>query len=359
MNKFVSICLILLILSLLVYPATIRAHPGDGSGPNCSQSLAVIPAGNPSGTYTMTGNSINGYDIQFTSQQANPPTGNHQIDYVFRINGVNAYVYITFVSQSGYTSNNTNQRVRVWAPAWSATVYNSRVFPANTPKYRGQGFTIASATSMTMNVHVDIIGCDGYFTFSMCDGNLGVLPAGVYFGDAVNFTQPNQFIFDGEFSEATGTFYRTDYDTRVNGVKTNVSLTFSSQTGYTTPPPGKTGVRIWNQNSTLIYSSNTYPLGQTFQATSFAIESSTDFLATISIVITQVCPTPTPVPTSTPIPISTPLIATLAYTLPTTGDIVIYQRRVTSEDVIIATVAWALVVLAISMVVYQAARGRL
>jgi hypothetical protein len=60
------------------------------------------------------------------------------------------------------------------------------------------------------------------------------------------------------------------------------------------------------------------------------------------------------------LPTPTPLVGTtLAYTLPTTGDVVVYQRLVTSEDILTATAIWGLVILVIFMVVYQAARGRL
>jgi hypothetical protein len=59
-------------------------------------------------------------------------------------------------------------------------------------------------------------------------------------------------------------------------------------------------------------------------------------------------------------PTPTPLVGTtLAYTLPTTGDIVIYQRLVTSEDILTATAIWGLVILVVSATVYQVARGRL
>ena len=50
---------------------------------------------------------------------------------------------------------------------------------------------------------------------------------------------------------------------------------------------------------------------------------------------------------------------TLVYTLPTTGDVVGYERIVTSGDILIATPVWILVIIVLFLIVYLAARGRL
>jgi len=49
---------------------------------------------------------------------------------------------------------------------------------------------------------------------------------------------------------------------------------------------------------------------------------------------------------------------TLVYTL-STGDVVGYERIVTSGDILIATPIWILVIVVLFLIVYLAARGRL
>jgi len=256
-------------------------------GPNCGDTLTLSAAGSPAGTYNILGgNNADGWDIEFQSQ-LNGGTGKHQIDYVFKLNGVTSYVYIWFTSQSGF-SPGISPAVRVWAPAWSGTVYSSNSWPPSSPKYRGQGFTINSNTSMTMTVHVDIPGCAGYgYTMPLCDGTVEFRPLSHYFGDSVEIFQ-DQVTFDGEHT-TPGTFYRVDYGAYIGGVLSNVFITFVSQSNYTARSGADPGVRIWDEDSALIYSNDTFPQGQTFEAAFFAIESDTDFSFTLQIQITQEC----------------------------------------------------------------------
>lgn len=50
---------------------------------------------------------------------------------------------------------------------------------------------------------------------------------------------------------------------------------------------------------------------------------------------------------------------TLAYTLPTTGDVVVYHRYVSTGDILIAAPLWVLAILAVFVVIFLAAKGRL
>jgi len=61
-------------------------------------------------------------------------------------------------------------------------------------------------------------------------------------------------------------------------------------------------------------------------------------------------------PPATPTP--TPIVATAVYSLPTTGDIVIYRREITSGDLIVAAGVWGLIILLLTREIWRVARGQ-
>jgi len=51
-------------------------------------------------------------------------------------------------------------------------------------------------------------------------------------------------------------------------------------------------------------------------------------------------------------------VATAVYSLPTTGDIVIYRREITSGDLIVAAGVWGLIILLLTREIWRVARGQ-